>query len=384
VRSLGRPAVAAVAACAAVLAPAVPAAASAPSPAPAQLPGVPGAALLAHGRVLVLRPHRLELAVDGHMQRAIPVRQPLDLGRLPDVVGDPAFAVRTAPGVVRLSAVLLQRPDTVVEAGPLTLELADAGGAGPARLSGTRAALRLNHVTITALPGPAAPSPLAVASMRYLHRSEVTLQDVSMRGLGTTGPAGTAALRSDGDGRVRLVRVTLADGGRGVRVDQPQALDVEGLRAQTSGAGLTVVGAEHARLSGLQLQAGTDALVMEGSQDVVVQGSELRAWRDAVRVSDSRGVVLDGVATVGAVRGAVTVRRGRASGGAGSGTAAFPARRPSASPPRTPWSPVRGAGAVALLVLAGGLLVEIGRSWRRRSWRRRSIAMGWRRSSPPG
>jgi len=342
-----------------VVAPALPVLASTGTPGPAELPGVPAAALLASGRVLVLRPHRLEVALDGHVRREIPIEQPLDLARLPDVVGDPAFAVRTAPGVVRLGAVLLQRPGTNVEGGPLTLVLADSGGAGPARLGGTRATLRLHQTTLTTVAGPAAPS--VAAGLRYLHDSDLTLQDVTLRGLGTGGAAGIPALRSDG-GRVRLLRMRLAGSGRGVRVDQPAALEVDGLQVQAGGAALTVVGARHAELSGLRVDAATDALVVEGSQDVVVRGGQLRASRDAVRVVDSAGVVLDAVATTGAVRGPVTRGgAGRAVGAGASSSGAVPAAL-------SPWSPVRGAGAVALLVLAGGVLLELARSRRRRSF----------------
>jgi hypothetical protein len=367
-----------VAVSAVVTAPALPAAASSGTSrasggptrtvGPAQLPGVPAAALLATGRVLVLRPHRLELAVDGHIERRIPVRQPLDLARLPDVVGDPAVAVRSAPGVVRLRAVLLQRPGTVLEGGatgPLTVELDDSGGAGPARISGTRATLRLRHVTVTALPGlPLPPAPVA-AGLRYLHRSDLTLQHVTLRGLGTAGAGGVAAVRSDGESRLRLADVTLVGGGRGVRVDEPAALDVEGLQVHGAPVALDVGGAHSVRLSGVRVDAATDALVLKGSQDVVVRGSELRASRDAVRVTDSRGVILDAVATSGAVRGTVT--RGRA-GRAVDGAEAV--SRAPGTPGRSwsPWSPVRGAGAVALLVLAGGIVLELGRSWRRRSY----------------
>jgi hypothetical protein len=240
---------------------------------------VPSAAVLASGRVLVLRPHRLEIALDGRIQRRIAVRQPLDLARLPDLVRDPAVAVRTPAGVVRLRAVLLQRPGTVVEggaSGPLRLELADSGGAGPARISGTRAALHLRHTTVTALPGPASPSAAVAAGLRYLHASDVTLDDVTLRGLGTAGTAGAggvAALRTDGDSRMRLADVTLIGGGRGVRVDQPASLDVERLRIHGAHVALAVTGARSARLSGLRVDAATDALVVEGSQDVVVRGA---------------------------------------------------------------------------------------------------------------
>src|SRR4051794_4286934 len=178
----------------------------------AELPGVPAVHLLAHGRVLVLRPHRLQVAVDGRIRREIPVAQPLDLARLPDVVHDPAFASSPAPGVVRLGAVLVQRPDTTVEAGDdgtsLRLELRDTGGAGPGRITGTRASLRLRHASVVA----AGLAPLAgiAAGLRYLHQSEITLHDVTLDGLGGNRRHRLPAPPTDGGGAVSLRKVRAA------------------------------------------------------------------------------------------------------------------------------------------------------------------------------
>ncbi|HVN11958.1 MAG TPA: hypothetical protein VMT69_07680 [Kineosporiaceae bacterium] len=329
---------------------------SGPTP-PAELPGVPAAALLARGRVLVLRPHRLEIAVDGRVRREVALTQPLDLSLLPDVVGDPAFADRIAPGVLRLGAVLVQRPDTRVEAGgPLRVELGDTGGAGPARLTGTRSSLRLRGVTVSAVAGSRPSPPFVAAGLRYLHESDVRLEDVTLAGLG--GPR-VPALRADG-GRLALVRVALSAAGRGVQVGQPVALDVDGLAGRAAGTALTLIGGRQLVLCGLRLVGTSDALVVRGSVAVVVRGGELRGGRHAVRATDSRDVVLEGTATTGAVRGA-TVRSGPAgppAGGGGVPADGGPGTRP-------PWWPVRGAGALALLVLAGGIALEPARSRRR-------------------
>jgi hypothetical protein len=357
----------------------VPGQVSGPSSGPASvadLPGVPAAGLLARGRVLVLRPHRLQVAVDGRVRREVPIRQPLDLATLPDLVADPSFAVRSGPGEVRLGAVLLQRPETVVEAGDaggaLRVVLADTGGAGPARIGGTRAGLRLRNVTLAAVAAPAAGLPVA-AGLRYLHESDLRLDDVLLQGLGGAGRAGVPALRTDGGGHVALHSLTVRGGGRGVAVEHVDGLEVTGLAASgLAGDVLTVAGGSGAHITGVRadglvaagvrlrdaarvtladvrLATAGIALSIERCDGVMVRNGTLSGDRAAVRAVDARAVVLSGVTTTGRVRGA---------------TSAAPA---SSDRIVGPWQPVQGTIAVALLVLALAALVEAARSWRRRS-----------------
>src|SRR3954468_21141788 len=343
----------------------------------AELPGVPAVHLLAHGRVLVLRPHRLQVAVDGRIRREIPIAQPLDLARLPDVVHDPAFASSPEPGVVRLGAVLVQRPETTVEAGDdgghLRLELGETGGAGAGRGTGTRAELRLRSVTVVA-PGLQPVSGVA-AGLRYLHQSDIQLDDVTLEGLGGTGRTGVPALRSDGGGRVRLHTVRVLGQGRGVTIEDAVGPEIAGFVANgLGGDALVVSGGSGARISGVRaegLAAGgvrlhettgaglADvrvrtsgvALGVEGGDGVVVRGGELEGGKAAGRAVDGHAVVLDDVTTTGALRGATV------AGGAG----------PSGSGPVSRWRPVEGAGAVTLLAVGGGAILEAARSRRRRS-----------------
>jgi hypothetical protein len=337
--------------------------------------------LLAHGRVLVLRPHRLQVAVDGRIRREIPVAQPLDLARLPDVVHDPAFASSPGPGVVRLGAVLVQRPDTTLEAGDgggrLRLELADTGGAGPGRITGTRAALRLRSVTVTA--SRVAPMAAVAAGLRYLHQSDLELDDVTLDGLGGIGRTGVPALRTDGGGRVRLQAVRVVGRGRGVTIEDAVGARISDFTANgLGGDALVVSGGAGTRISGVRadglaaagvrlhdtLGAGLAdvrvrtsgiALGVEGGDGVVVRGGALEGGRAAVRAVDGQAVVLDGVTTTGPIRGATVT----GPGAAGSGLPG------SGSPSR--WRPVEGAGVVTLLVLAGAVVLEAARSRRRRS-----------------
>jgi hypothetical protein len=343
----------------------------------AGLPGVPAVHLLAHGRVLVLRPHRLQVAVNGRIRREIPVAQPLDLARLPDVVHDPAFASSPAPGVVRLGAVLVQRPDTTVEAGDdgasLRVELADTGGAGPGRITGTRASLRLHHASLVS-SGLSPVSGIA-AGLRYLHQSDIALDDVALDGLGGTGRTGVPALRTDGGGRVSLQSVRVRGQGRGVVIEDVVGAEIARLVASgLRGDALVVSGGSAVRITGVRaeglsatgvrlhetLGAGlTDvrvrtsgiALGVEGGDGVVVHGGALEGGKAAVRAVDGHAVVLDGVATTGLIRGA-TVPGGSALDAATAGGR---------------WRPIEGAGLVTLLVIAGAAILEAARSRRRRS-----------------
>jgi hypothetical protein len=343
----------------------------------AELRGVPAVHLLAHGRVLVLRPHRLQVAVDGRIRREIPVAQPLDLARLPDVVHDPAFASSPGSGVVRLGAVLVQRPDTTVEAGDdgasLRVELADTGGAGPGRITGTRASLRLRHASVVAA-GLLPVSGIA-AGLRYLHQSEITLHDVTLDGLGGIGRTGVPALRTDGGGRVSLQSVRVRGQGRGVAIEDAVGAEITGFVANGLGGdalvvsggsgvrinnvraeGLTAAGVRlhetlGAGLTDVRVRTSGIALGVEGGDGLVVHGGALEGGKAAVRAVDGHAVVLDGVSTTGPIRGATV------PGSPGSDALTAGGR----------WRPVEGAGIVTLLVVAGAAILEAARSRRRRS-----------------
>jgi len=83
------------------------------------------------GRVIVLRPHRVDLFNHGRFGRSIYLDgQHATLTDLANAIGDPTFLSRPARGTVRLTAALVQRPDThlVVGGGGLrTVERARQG-----------------------------------------------------------------------------------------------------------------------------------------------------------------------------------------------------------------------------------------------------------------
>jgi hypothetical protein len=395
---------------------------AAPTPVhPLHLSGVPAVWLLRSGRVLVLRPHRLEVVLDGRLVRTVAVRQPVDLAQLPSLVADPGYARRLADGRsagtgrgIRLAAVLAQRPGTAITATGLHLRLADTGGAGPARLTGTRARLTLRGARVDA--GHAAPSGPVAAGFRYLHASNVSLDDVTLTGLGVPGAPGVPAvpaLRADGGSALALRRLSLVGGGPGVDVSDATWLAVEGLEGgRVGGPLLTVSGGTGARIRDVSSNGSTGAAVMlraaagtaidavsstrDGAALLAQDVDGLRAGRVRARgdgiVLGGRGIELTDVdvdAPVDGVRvtvgGAVVVRRGAVRGrttavsadpgaravldgvtttGAVSGAvrvAAVPADAGSAGRAVTAWwdRPVRGTGTVAVVVLVAGVCLEV-------------------------
>ena len=409
------------------LVPATPALAARDRRDPVDLGGVPAVWLLRSGRVLVLRPNRLEVVLDGRLVRTVAVRQPVDLARLPSLVADPAYAEPlagsgvpgTGPGL-RLAAVLAQRPGTAVTATGLHLRLADTGGAGPARLTGTWAHLTLRHTRVDADPG--GPSGAVAAGFRYLHGSTLSMDDVTMTGLGVPGaPAVPAvpALRADGGSALALRCLSLAGGGPGVDVRDAARVAVEGLDGRRIGGPLlTVSGGTGARIrdvsssssagAAVRLRATTgtaiDGLSSTGdgaallAQDVDgVRAARVHARGDGI-VLGGRGIELtdidvdspaDGVVVAA---GAIVVVRGGSLRGRAAAVAADPAARAvlddvatrgavtgsvqvaptlgDAGHPAlhaTPWwdRPVRGTGGVAGVVLIAGVCLEVLRGRRR-------------------
>lgn len=148
--------------------------------------------------------------------------------------------------------------------------------------------------------------------------------------------------------------------------------DVDGLEAvrlTAVGSGL-VVGGRGVHLEAPQVDAPAAALRLDAVTDLSVRGGTLRG-APAVRADPrSRGVHLEGVTTAGPVVGPVAVVGGSADGAT-----------PAAGRPAEAWwgGRLRGAGSVGLVVLAGGLALEVLRGRRRRG-RRETGATG---GAPP-
>ena len=259
------------------------------------------------------------------------------------------------------------------DGGSLRLELGETGGAGPARITGTRASCcGCGTPVVAAQLNRCRGSPQGCA---YLHESDVTLDDVTLDGLGGTGRTGVPALRSDGGGRVSLHTVQVLGQGRGVAVEDAVGAEISGFVANgLGGDALVVSGGSGVRITGVRAEGfaatgvrlhetlGADladvrvrtsgiALGVEGGDGVVVRGGALDGGKAAVRAVDGHAVVLDGVSTTGPIRGA-TLPGGPVSD---AGTAGGH------------WRPIEGAGIVTLLVVAGAAILEGARSRRRGS-----------------
>jgi hypothetical protein len=315
---------------------AVPALAARPAPA---APAVDTAAVpagLREGRVLLVRPARVDVVTDGVVRRALPIPGRLDLARLPALVGDPAFASSPGPGVVELRATLAQRPGSQVSgAAPGLRELRLGPGA---RLVGTRAALGLERVTVDAtdVVRPVGGD----ATVRYTHGSAVELTGVTVRGPAGAGPAtppavqvdegtaltaehvrvtggGEAALRLADAGEVSLADVVVetargngldagggealeldrvaarGNGGTGIVLRDPGGLRVPaGLRASGNRAsGVDLLGLRHVRLSGLVTgRNGGPGVQVRSSQDVFLTGVRSTGDVTGVHVTGSADV----------------------------------------------------------------------------------------------
>jgi hypothetical protein len=202
---------------------------------------------LTTGRVLLVRPARVDVVDDGHVRRVVPISGRLDLARLPALVGDPAFASMPRPGVVRLDATLAQRPGSVVSASaPGVTELRLGSGA---RLYGTRAALDLDGVTVNATGTGAdgaggRAGTLADAAVRYTHGATVTLTDVTVRGPQDDGTAGPPAVQVDEGTALRAEDVRVSGGGEAaLRVADAGPVSLEDVTVESSGGnGLDVSG----------------------------------------------------------------------------------------------------------------------------------------------
>jgi hypothetical protein len=229
---------------------------------------IPVPAGLGTGRVLLVRPARVDVVENGVVRRVVPLPGRLDLARLPGILGDARFASQVRPGVVRLDAVLAQRPGSgVVGAAPGLVELR----LGPeARLLGTRATLELDGVTVDAsdsgrvLPGGQVPVG-GDAPLRYTHGSTVRLVEAVVRGPAGVGPATPPVVQADGGTTLRAERVRVSGGGEA------------GLRLADAGeSALTDVAVEAAEGNGLD----------------VVGGRALDLTRVTARENGGTGVVL--------------------------------------------------------------------------------------------
>jgi len=284
------------------------------------------------GRVLLVRPHSIELVQSGTVVRSVVFTGTLDLARLPDLVAEPQYASWRAKGVLRLGAVLRAGPQTTVTGEPPVLdriELGDAGGVS-ARILGSRATFRLSGVTVTA-PPPAQGGPEKPGSLSF-NASTVELTKTTLTGLGS-GPTGEAeqkraaipALRVNG-GTLAITDSTVTGGGDGIVVIDAENLTLQRVRTQRTGGdgirvrggsagtigavtstdnrryGVTITGPTRAKLTGPFTLSGNRAAGLG------VTNADHLDISNVTSTNDKRGVVVKGGNTVRLTK--ITTSRG--------------------------------------------------------------------------
>lgn len=214
---------------------------SAPAPPARALSTDPVPPELAAGRVLLLRPGRIDVARDGVVRRMIVVGRRVALTELPGLVRDPDYVAWSRPGVLRLNATIAQRPGSVlISGGPRAARLElDETGAHPVQLLGTRATLDL-QATSLALAGTAPVRTPVVGLLRYVNGSTVRLRALGVTGLGD--PAGRLPAVQITSGSVATLRgVRFSAGGPGLELDGVASATLSDVSASaTHGTGLQV------------------------------------------------------------------------------------------------------------------------------------------------
>jgi hypothetical protein len=203
---------------------------------------------LTTGRVLLVRPARVDVVQDGRVRRVVPIPGRLDLARLPSLVGDAAFASAPRAGVVRLDATLAQRPGSVVTGtSPGLSELRLGPGV---RLHGTRASLDLDGVTVAAAT-PGRDTALPDATLRYTHGASLELTGVTVRAPQPAGSVGPAAVQVDEGTTLRAERVRVDGGGESaLRVAEAGAVTLDDVTLESArGNGLDVSGGRSVTLT---------------------------------------------------------------------------------------------------------------------------------------
>jgi len=256
------------------------------------------------GQVLVVRPKRIDVVRDGTLLRSIAVANPVDLAALPVLVDDPAFVSSPAVGVVRLSALLAQRPGTVVTASAPTVSRVEFA-AGSTGIRGTNAVLSMSGITMQAVGGDftAAPPSVDRAAVEFTNAATVDLTDVGLEDMGGTG-AGTPALRVGEGSTAKLTRVTLQRSGDAVQLSAVDSAVLRDVRVTRSvGIGLVVRGGRSVSLSSVNVVGGgADGIRIDGPIETLDVSGGLVANRnggDGVKLVDVRDATVSLVSTAG-------------------------------------------------------------------------------------
>jgi hypothetical protein len=286
---------------------------------------------LRQGRVIFVRPGRVQIVRDSVLVQTYRTPGELDLATLAALVHDPDYAVTTAAGVLQLRAVLAARPGTTISAsdpGLTRIELGDAG-AGAARFIGTSSTVHLTGITVaplaTSAGGPRTPGYLQFSN------SSVTLERTILSGLGNLDPrqaakhtvaGGAAPANAAGGapaatgkslahaalrtlrGTVSITDSSVTAGAAGLLLTDPTSLTLQGVTARsTGGTGITIQSPSSATLSNVTAVGDHgDGMVVGGTGaqirvtgPVTVSGNT----RNGLVLTDVTGARLSQITTTG-------------------------------------------------------------------------------------
>jgi|GEM_PF-5274085 len=220
------------------------------------------------GRVLVLRPHRVDLFTGGHFVRSVYLDGThATLIGLTDAIHDASFLARSASGGnLRVTAGLIQRPGTslvVGGAGQRTVELR-ADPVSPAVLTGTGANLSFRGVTVTGT-GPAAPAGRPYVS--YGGGSVISVSSSNFAQLGRPGQHPHAALGVGRGSTLTASNVSFSRNAVGLSATNSAVVRLDSVTAVRSAADGIVL-----RNAGL-VQAGAISVVANGGNGLVIAGA---------------------------------------------------------------------------------------------------------------
>jgi hypothetical protein len=253
------------------------------------------------GRVMVLRPHRVDLFNGGRFARSIYLDgQHASLGGLADVVADPAFVSRPAAGTLLLTAALVQRPHTsltVGGAGLRTIELR-ADPASPAFMTGTRAAVTFTGVTVT---GIGRSSEAGRPYLSYGGFSVVSVTSSRFSRLGREGRHPLAALEVGKGAVLTASKVAFTDDVVGLAAANSAAVRLASVTVSTSsGDGITLRNAGLVSIGDLEVSGNRDGLVLAGA------GTHLFVLGGLTALDNRRFGINASSSVAAAVRGART------------------------------------------------------------------------------
>jgi hypothetical protein len=257
------------------------------------------------GRVMVLRPHRIDLFNGGRFARSVYLDgQHATLTGLADAIADPAFLSRPAQGTLLLTAALIQRPHThlvVGGAGLRTVELR-ADPATPAFLTGTRASVSFAGVTIT---GTGLSAQAGRPYLSYGGFCVVSATSSRFTHLGRSGSLPRAALEVGKGSTLTASNVVFTDDVVGLAAASSAVVRLSAVTAsRSSGDGIVLSNAGIVSIGDVTVNGNRDGLVLAGA------GTHLSITGRLTALDNRRFGIMASSGVASAIGGAHTLGNG--------------------------------------------------------------------------